>query len=109
MILASDALRLPCAQLTENDREIVDKLLREIEEGIRTRMRRNGFDFQTNNTNPAAMFEVVCVLQDHGFAVNCQLLAQPPRLQGGQPTHVGYALSVVPTKEAIEASKRDLQ
>lgn len=109
MITASEALRLPSAQLTEDDKGIVAKLLREIETGIQTSMKRNGFEFQTNNTNPAAMFEVVVILQEHGFTVQCQPLLNQPAIHGGRPTHVGYALQCAPSQASIEASRRTLQ
>lgn len=109
MIRAAAALRLPCAQLTEDESKIVDKILAEIDDGIRKAMRRNGFEFQTNCTSPAAMSTVVTVLQDHGYVVQCQPIVQPPRFQGGRPTLNGYALSCAPSREAIEESRRALQ
>ena len=109
MIRAADAARLPSAQLTEDDLKIVNKLDEELDTGIRKSMRRNGFDFQTNNTNSAAMFEVVQRLQDAGYVVQCQPILKQPRIQGGMVTHEGYSLSVAPGRDALEAAKSLLQ
>lgn len=109
IISAAEALRLPSAQLTDDDVRVVNKILTEIDAGIRRSMHRNGFEFQTNCTNAAAMFEVATVLQDRGYVVNCQPIVRPPRIQGGPPTHEGYTITCAPSREAIAESRRDLQ
>jgi hypothetical protein len=111
MISAADALRLGSAQLTEEDNKIVQKLLGEIDNAIRNKkvMRRNGFDYTTNSTNPAAMFEVVSILQDHGYVVNCQPILRQGQVHGSKPFHDGYALNVAPSREAVIAARGILQ
>lgn len=109
MITAAEALRLSGAQLTEDERAIVHKLLTILDEEIPKRMKRNGFEFETNNTNAAAMFEVVTILQDHGWIVQCAPKIQQSRFSNNNPMHVGYTLSCSPSKNAIETAKRALQ
>jgi hypothetical protein len=109
MIHAKDALRLPDAQLTDDDRAIVDKLLRELDDGIRRHMKQNGFEFTTNNTNAAAMFVVMTILQDHGFVVQCTPIVNQSRIAGGQGTHVGYQLHCVPSAESIKEARETLK
>lgn len=110
---ATEALCYPCAQLNEDDRMIVGKLVGEINEAIRTKMRRNGFEFETSNTNAAAQFEVNALLVHSEWDVNCQPLFKMSRFQGAQPEHIGYKVSCTPSKAAIiermAAAKLELQ
>lgn len=105
---AIEAMRLPCARLTDNEQGIVNKIVTLLREEIPKNVRHNGFEFETNNTSAAAMFEVVSMLEDEGWAVNCQPIQQQPRFQGASPTHVGYKLFCSPSKETREALKRQI-
>lgn len=109
MIHASEALRLPSAQLTEDENKMVTAILDEIDTGVRTNVRRNGFEFKTNCTSAPAIFEVTQVLQDGGWIVNCQPILKHPRIQGGMTTHEGFTLVCAPSREAVLAARQALQ
>lgn len=108
---AAEALRLPSAQLTEDETKIVDKLVAlfndEVTEG---KMKLSGMPFETNNNNPNAMTKFLFLAEEAGYAVQCQADIQPNRFNPkGPPTINGYRVIFSPTKESIAASLRTLQ
>ena len=105
---AAEALRLPTAQLSQEENDLVDKICKEINDGINKGMKRNGFEFTTSCANGAVVFEVVSELQSADYMVQIQMQVEQPRFQGAQPTVRGYTLTCMPTKEAVTASKRML-
>ena len=110
LIPCAEALRLESAKLTDEEEKIVEKILDEINDQIRNKrlMKRNGFQFVTNNTNPAAQFEVNIRLREGGYEVNCQPTQEQSRFRQGQMTHTGYMLMCIPSKEACEESSKVL-
>lgn len=101
---AKDALQEPGARLTADEHAIVDKLVQVINSEISTKVRRHGFEFDTNNTNPSAQLEVNRLLQKSGWIVQCSPLVNQPRFQGAPPIHVGYKIICVPAEDALEAA-----
>lgn len=104
MIHAKDALRLPGAQLNEEQLAKVRKLLGEIDKVVREKMTRNGAVFSTNNTDPQVQFEVNFQLQSE-FGWDVQV--QPKIVEGldRRPRHAGYDLTLIPSLTATRAAR----
>jgi hypothetical protein len=109
IMTAADAMRLPRAQLTEDEHAIVEKLVSLFNAAIPERMKYHGFEFETNNTNPDAQLRFNLLVEEQGWQVQCQPLLEMPRFQGASPVHTGYKLVFIPTKAAIDAARSLLQ
>ena len=106
---ASEALRLPSAQLTEDEKKIVDKVLADIDAEIHKHFKRNGFEYSTNCNNPAVVFEIAQLLQDAGYMVQCQpRLSQNRFNPQGPPNIDGFVLLCAPSREAVLATRESL-
>lgn len=103
MISATDALRLPSAQLTGEEAAAADSLEAKIESGIRAAMERRGIDLQTNETRGNVIAEINQRLKAAGWVVQWRARVEPPRV-GLTPTLVGYDLSLAPSDEAYRAA-----
>lgn len=107
LIPAGESLRYPCAQLTEEEQKIADKIIAEINGALYTNMRLNGFQFTTNNNNPAAMVDVLYQLQKGGYMVNCKVIAVANRFDPRGTVEInGYELTVTPTMDSITESRQ---
>lgn len=104
MISAAEALRLPSAQLTSEERATADALEADIEAHVRLKMERRGCEFTTNETRSNVIAELNQRLKAAGFQPQWQAIIEPPRIGLGTPTHVGFKLALAPSDDAYRAA-----
>ena len=105
MISAVDALRLPSAQLSEEERAGADKLEIEIEIHIRKFMERRGCDFETKETRGNVIAEINQRLKAAGYVPQWKPLLERHKLNNAAVTHVGFGLSLAPSDPAYAAER----
>lgn len=103
MISAVEALRLPIAQLTQDERESADSLAGAIEAHIRLKMSYAGCQYDAYETRANVVADVALRLRQEGWQVRCQPLFEQSRLGMGQG-HYGFQFVLVPTDEAYQAA-----
>jgi hypothetical protein len=106
MIPAAEALALPSAQLTDEEKAAADKLEALIEEHVRMGMRRNGVNLQTPMTHPGIITEVNQRLRTAGWVGEWQPLLETNSLNRAMQKHVGFKLSLYPTDESYRTAAR---
>lgn len=103
MIPAHEALLLPTALLSEEQRARADALETLIDQYVRANMERRGCDFDTEETDLNVVAEVNQRLKAAGYNVNWQQLAKPNRLNPqGAMKLVGFRLAISPTTESYQ-------
>jgi|SRR5579859_1890068 len=107
MITAPEALSLPTAQLSEEEKKAADALEAAIEKHVRFAMERRGCDFSTTLTNRNVIAEVHQRLIQAKWKPQWEAMAVPSPVQGGGIRHTGWTVHLVPTDEAYrEAAAR---
>ena len=110
MIKASDALRLPCAKLTDEEKRAADVLEQAIENHVTAHMNRAGCDepFRTQEKRPAVVAEVTQRLKRAGWIPVWNRLVEQGRFSNNQVV-VGWQLSGLgPTDEAYRDAEEIL-
>lgn len=102
MIPAEEALNLPSAQLTEDERSSIGKVLAEIEAHVRNYMQRRGVDITVAETNANVISEVNRRLRAAGYSTEWQAMVQPHPLNKALATHVGFKLAMAPSENAYK-------
>lgn len=100
MIPAAEALKLPTAQLTDEERAAADKLEADIEEHVRVGMQRRGVDLSIKEINGNVIAEVNQRLKAAGFTPQWQAQVERHKLNAALQAHVGYKLSLSPSDQA---------
>lgn len=106
MIPAIEALALPSAQLTDEEKAAADKLEGLIEEHVRTGMQRNGVNLQTTVTHPGIITEVNQRLRSAGWVGEWQPLVEQNQLNRAVQKHIGFKLSLYPNDESYRTAAR---
>lgn len=106
MIPASEALTLPTATLSNEERDAADKLEILIEEHVRKEMTRFGIDLQTSVTNKNVVAEVNYRLRMMGWVTNWQPIVEKHRFNAAMSVHSGFTLSLLPTDESYNVAAR---
>jgi hypothetical protein len=105
MILASEALALPKAQLTENEVLAAQKLETELDEFIRENMKHSGCAFVTKETSSNVISAVNRRLKDAGYNTQWGQLVEKHKLNAAQQQVVGWQLMLAPSDEAYKAHR----
>ena len=106
MIPASEALKLPSAQLTDEEKAAVERMESEIDEGVRTGMEHRGIDLNFTETNGNVIAEVNQRVKKAGFNAQWIKLVQKHKFNAALTETVGYSLSLSPTDEAYQTEAR---
>ena len=105
MITGAEALRLPSAQLNDEEASAVDKLMALIDEHIQKGMKRYGVELTTKMTHRTVLTEVIRRLHTFGWITELEPQVEQSRF-AREPTLVGFKLTLTPTKEAYEEAGR---
>lgn len=100
MISAVEALRLPSAMLTDEERTAADRIEAELEIHVRKYMEFRGVDFKTTETRNNVIAELNQRLKAAGWSTQWQRMSRPNRLSGGAQECVGHMLFIAPTDES---------
>ena len=97
---AAEALGLPCAQLSEEERQRVKDLETEIENQIHQKMARRGMEVNLMETNPNVMAELGQRAKNAGYKVEMLPLTKRNRFNTAAEDHVGWRFIMIPGDEA---------
>lgn len=99
MISAIDALRLPGAQLSEEQEKAAHDLLDALDAHVRKHMERGGCSYQTTEVRPPVLAEVSYRLRLQHYQVQMGALNERSPLSQ-QPVRTGTLIALIPTDEA---------
>ncbi len=108
MIPASEALDLPTAQLTDDQRVRVEKLEALIEAHVRNAMERRGCDFHTTETDNNVVAEINQRLKAAGWITQFMRLQEPNPLNRGAPRDIGFMIHLGPSDDAYKTNAKTL-
>jgi hypothetical protein len=100
MISASEALRLPSAQLSPDESAAADALDAELDAHLREHMRRGGATFDTKEVRGPVIAEVTWRLRRAKYEVQVMAAQAASPLNPQQLRVVGYRLVLTPSDEA---------
>ncbi len=100
MIPASEALRLPCAQLTPEESAAADVLDAEIDAHLRENMRRGGATYDTKEVRGPVIAEATWRLRRAGYQVQVMAAQAPSALDPRKQCVVAYRMLLAPSDEA---------
>jgi hypothetical protein len=106
VIAAVDALKLPSAQLSDDERLAADKLEVAIEAHVLNNMRVNGVDFKTEELRPVVIAEVNQRLKRAGWQTQWQPLLEQHALNKAAVKHTGFGLNLAPSDAAFTEAFR---
>jgi hypothetical protein len=102
---AAEALLLPSARLTDDERAAVDKLEKAIDEHVHKSMAYRGVDFTGKETNLNVLAEVNQRLKDAGYTLEWKYLVERHQLNAALTKMVGFQLVLGPSDEAYRAAR----
>jgi hypothetical protein len=105
VIRAEAALRLPTAQLSEEELRKADTVEREIETLVLKGMERRGVDLNIAETSSNIIAEVNQRLKQAGYNAQWQALIESHPLNKAMNKLVGFKLSLSPTDESYRAAE----
>ena len=97
MITATEALRLPSAQLTHDERKGVVALLEKIDLEVRTGMKLNGIVIATDEIRPPVNAAVMQTLIRAGWNVAFHPIVVQSKVAGSKPYHTGFNMELTPS------------
>jgi hypothetical protein len=100
MISAAEALSLPRAQLTAEEKAAADALESLIDENVRISMSRRGCNIEGKEFNPNVIAEVNQRLKTAGYMTNWQFVIEQNRFNKAVQQPIGFRLELFPTDEA---------
>lgn len=106
MIPASEALQLPTAKLTAEELAAADKLEAEIDEHIKTTMKRVGCMLKGKETNPNVLNEVGLRIKKAGYVHQWEQLSEQHRFNAALRVVTGFVLTLAPGIEAYQSSRQ---
>lgn len=106
MISASEALRLPCAQLSDEEVAAVDALERELEEAVKNTMELKGLQINVKEANGNVIAEVSQRLKTAGYQVQWTPVVESHPLNKAHQRLVGFQLLLAPSDEAYRDARR---
>lgn len=106
MIPATEALRLPSAQLSVDEIAAADALEAEIEAHVSKFMERRGCDFVVKETRNNVIAEINQRLKTAGYQFQWQPLVEQHPLNKAVQKHVGFRLTLAPNDEAYRTVAR---
>lgn len=106
MISAREALALPCAQLTEEQKKAADGLEAEIDAHVRKFMAVRGVEFSTTEKDPNVIGEVVARLKLAGYQVDFSIDSEPNKLNPAMRKHTGFTFGFAASVDELRAYRR---
>lgn len=104
MIRAEAALRLPTAQLNEEEIRRANIIMQEIETSVMAKMERRGVDLNIAESSSNVIAEVNQRLKRAGYNAQWQALLETHPLNKATTKHVGFKLSLSPSDESYQAA-----
>lgn len=104
MIRAVEALRLPSAKLSPEERTAADTLEKQIDAHVRLHMVRGVLHYDTRETRVPVVTEVQCRIRAAGWKLDVLGLNQRSVVSGKEVT-IGYRFMLTPTDEAYRAAE----
>ncbi len=98
----TDALRLPRARLTEEQRRSVIKALEILEGLYELHMTRAGISINMQCDEPVVLHEVDLRCKREGWITQVLPDWEPPRIRGGAPTLKGFKMLLTPPQGAYD-------
>ena len=98
----ADALRLPNARLTVDQRNTVARAIELLEDLYARSMTRSGISVDMQCDDLVILYELERHCRSEGWITYTAPDWTPPRIQGGQPTLHGFKLTLTPPREAYE-------
>jgi hypothetical protein len=102
VIAAIEALRLPSAVLTDEERVAVDKLEKDIEEYVLANMSFRGVEMEGKETRANVLSAVNHRLVTAGYNAQWNLIANKHPLNAALTQIVGFKLSLSPNADAYK-------
>lgn len=102
MIPAHEALKLPTAQLSEEQMHRADALEADIDRTVRSSMERRGCDIETKETDANVVAEVNQRLKTAGYSTEWRPNVEQNRLNPTMMKHIGWKLTLAPTDVAYK-------
>lgn len=102
MITAVEALALPTAQLTEEEKTAADDLERLIDEHVRKGLQHRGVDLDISCTNGNVLSAVTHRLIEAGWIAEWTPITKQHALYRNRIEHVGFKLSLRPSVKAYQ-------
>jgi uncharacterized protein YcbX len=106
VIPAVEALQLPGAALSAEEREAADKLELAIEAHVRSKMTRQGVTFVTEETRGEVIADVNQRLKAAGYQSQWTAQVEQHPLNKALQRVVGFSLSLAPTDESYRNAAR---
>ena len=98
----ADALRLPNARLTTEQRRTIAKAIGLLEGLFEKSMTRSGISVDMQCDDLTVLYELERHCKNEGWITHTAADWVPPRIQGGQPTLRGFRLMLTPPLEAYK-------
>jgi hypothetical protein len=106
VISAVEALRLPIAALTAEQRASVSRVLELMERHVVQRMSSVGVQFEIYETDGPVIGAVTTELRRLGWNPRFMPLMKPSAISGAQNQHVGFTVVLIPSDAAIDEADR---
>lgn len=104
MIAAIEALRLPTAELSDEERAGADALEAELEKYVRENMSFRGIEYEGKETRANVISAVNHRLVAAGYNAQWQLTANKHPLNAALTQIVGFKLALAPNADAYRAA-----
>lgn len=105
----ADALRLPKARLTDDQRKAITKAIGMLEGVYEQGMSRAGISVDMQCDDVIVLIELERHCKNEGWLTQITPDWRPPRVQGGPPTLVGFKMQLAPPLSAyndVDAENR---
>lgn len=98
----ADALRLPRARLTEDQRKVIAVAVQMLEGIYEKHMMRSGISVDMQCDDPVVLHELERHCKGEGWITNVVPDWVAPRVSGGRPTLRGFKLLLTPPQSAYD-------
>lgn len=98
----ADALRLPRARLTDDQRKTVAKAIEMLESLYEPHMRRSGMEVAMQCDDFIVLHELEHHCKNEGWLTQVFPDWEPPRIKGGPPTLKGFKMALTPPQSAYD-------
>lgn len=98
----TDALRLPRARLTDDQRKTTAKAVEMLEALYGEHMTRIGISVDMQCDDPVVLHELERHCKNEGWLAQIVPDWAPPRIKGGQPTLMGFKMILTPPQNAYD-------
>ncbi len=98
----TDALRLPRARLTDDQRKSIAKAIEMLEVLFEQHMQRWGISVDMQCDDPIVLHELERYCKSDGWTTQIAPDWVPPRIRGGAPTMKGFKMLLIPPQSAYD-------